>query len=107
MELGICIGIIIGEGSFTHYYGSGYKYPRITVGQRNDPAALEYLRAHLGGAIYKAGGSHLTWDLHGRANLNRAVALLLEHMPPCHKRQQMLAWLELWTPYLNGEKGSK
>lgn len=92
-DLGYIIGIIVGEGSFT----GDWRNPclQIKLHQR-DLAVLEFLQNALGGKIYGPyhhGDRHYSmWILRGE-ELDQAVELFVRHLPPSHRRSQLLAWL--------------
>jgi len=93
-EIGFCMGLIAGEGSFTS--GGEYDVPKLIVGVgHNDPKMLYYLQRCLGGKVYGIGTDqhHIQWRLNTR-ELARLIPFFHKHLPDCHKREQFLAWAE-------------
>lgn len=92
-DLGYIMGIIVGEGSFT----GDWRNPclQIKLHQRDLPV-LEFLQNALGGKIYGPyhhGDRHYSmWILRGE-ELDQAVELFVRHLPPSHRRSQLLTWL--------------
>jgi len=104
-DLGYCLGLIVGEGSFSRHgrgHGNGIRL-RVTL-HSNDPGPIHALFKVMGGRIngpyvYERKGSDklhhaLYWILNGQA-LKVWLPVLLERMPPSRKRQQLLAILGL------------
>lgn len=103
--LGYAIGLIVGEGHF------GSPSPNANGGtarlvvklNRDDAAPLHTLKAVFGGRILgpytyerRGGGKpydFLVWHLTS-SELAAAVPVLVAEMPPCRKRDQLLAWCE-------------
>jgi hypothetical protein len=103
--LGFCLGVIAGEGSFSHTSTASGEYPRLSVQlAARDEAMLEHLVAQFGGRIYgpyaAMSGPFITWSINGKL-LCDAVPIIKEHMPTCHKRTQMLAWIERHQKYFD------
>lgn len=103
-QLGFCLGLIAGEGSFSHT-GNVAEYPRLSVMvHERDRAMLEHLLTLFGGSITgpyaSVTGSFITWNIssHGLCSI---VPIIEEHMPPCHKREQFLIWRERHRAYLD------
>jgi hypothetical protein len=94
-ELGYCLGLIAGEGSFSYLW----KYPCLTVKVRDyDPEMLKYLTRCFGGKVYGpypgtgfSNGATIQWMLYGR-KLARILPLL-HKLPAGHKRRQFETWL--------------
>lgn len=104
-QLGYCLGLIAGEGSFSRMSANGEEYPRLSVSvSACDSAMLAHLVKQFGGRIngpYAAlSGVFITWYLVSKP-LCDAIPIILEHMPSCHKREQMLVWLERHKEYFN------
>ena len=85
-------GLIVGEGSFI----GDSKQPALQVKlDERDPRPLYYLQALFGGRIYgpyfSRGRRSRLWILRGWELWN-ALPVLLDNMPPSHKREQLEAW---------------
>lgn len=105
-ERGYCMGLVAGEGCFTHTHSLRFTYPVITVGvSENDPEMLAYLQRCLGGRIYgpyKHG--KIFWNLTGRA-IVPVLPLLLSQLPPGAKRRQFELWHARFKPFFDGGMG--
>lgn len=108
-RLGFCLGVIAGEGSFSHAIGgNGKVYPRLTVQvHARDRAMLEHLVTEFGGRILgpymNLSGPFIAWTLTS-TDLCRAVPVIEQHMPPSYKREQLIVWLETHRAYFSSPK---
>jgi hypothetical protein len=101
-DLGFCLGLIAGEGSICRH-GRTARALRLRVTfHSNDPEPVRLLERTMGGYIngpyeYERPGRRsphclIAWCLCG-VELKRWAAVLIDRMPPCRKRQQLLAAL--------------
>lgn len=93
-DLGYALGIIAGEGSFT----GDRRQPALSVKMHErDRRPLEHLQLVFGGRIfgpYAHGDRRYYIYLLRGPELRASIATLVERMPACHKRDQLLAWVD-------------
>ena len=98
-EIAYCMGLIVGEGSFT-----GDKHaPALQVRlHESDPQPLLDLKSVFGGTIYGPyvhdGRHSLFWKLTGW-QLAEALPYMDRWLPPSRKRRQFDEWRERWNDY--------
>jgi hypothetical protein len=96
-ELWFCLGLIAGEGSFSHAGNA----PVLTVCvKHDDPEMLRTLQRCFGGRVYgiESNAYQIQWTLRGQELINALP--LLDLMPSCRKREQYLAWRQKYKMYL-------
>jgi hypothetical protein len=90
--LGYAVGLIVGEGCFSH----DGRTPALSVKlHARDTAPLEHLQRVFGGRIYgpyeSRGRRYCVWHLRG-PGLVAALHVLDRSLPASHKREQFLVW---------------
>lgn len=99
-DKGFIIGLIVGGGSFT----GDKKQPTLSIKlNAKDPEPLHRLAELLGGQVFGPythnGRRYFMWHLRG-PDLQAAIPLFREHLPPCWRRQQFEAWLDRYATTL-------
>jgi hypothetical protein len=92
-RLGYCLGLIVGEGSFT---GSSHRRaPVLSVAMVLDQEPLEELQRCFGGNIYikslRGELKVVMWTLSGH-ELRQALSIFDKYLPQSRKREQYEAW---------------
>ena len=91
--LGYAVGLVVGAGSFT----GDRRQPALSVKMsERDRAPLDHLQGVFGGSIfgpYHHGERRYYMYLLRGPSLRSTIPLLLERMPSCRKRDQLLAWV--------------
>jgi len=98
-EIAYCMGLIVGEGSFT----GGKKAPCLSVKlHSSDQQPLLDLRSVFGGIVYGPyvyGVRHIrVWQLRGW-ELEEALPYFDKWLPASRKRAQYEAWKSKWAAY--------
>lgn len=93
-DIGYALGLIAGEGSFT----GDRRQPALSVKMHErDRRPLEHLQLVFGGRIfgpYAHGERRYYIYLLRGPELRASLATLIDRMPACHKRDQLLAWVD-------------
>lgn len=101
-ELGYCLGLIVGEGSFTHAGGQGrYGAPICSMGLVEDLQPILALQRQFGGRVttdYAYGKVRHRWTLQG-VPLRRALPVFEAFLPTSRKREQYLVWRTKWAAF--------
>lgn len=99
-KVGYAMGIIVGEGSFTH----SRSCPVLSVKlHERDPIPLVLVRYLLGGHIYgpyqSQGRRFLVWVLRG-LELEANIPVFDRYLPSSYRRDQYDAWRAKYFPHL-------
>jgi hypothetical protein len=107
-EYGYCLGLIVGEGSFTHAGGQGrYGAPICSLGLVEDLQPVLALQRRFGGRVTVGeayGKVRYYWVLQG-ADLRRALPIFDALLPSSRKRDQYLAWRTKWSAFFARNAG--
>ena len=105
-DIGYAVGLIAGEGSFT----GDRRQPALSVKMHErDRRPLEHLQLVFGGRIfgpYDHGERRYYIYLLRGPELRASVATLVDRMPACHKREQLLAWLSKHQETIGTARGA-
>jgi len=96
-SLAYCLGLIVGEGSFTASSG----VPNLSVKLKNDLSPLAALQSQFGGKVYGPySDGAAVWILSG-IKLRDTFPTFDTLLPASRKREQYLVWRERHTTYFN------